>query len=173
MSMLTLTESRGMGNTVRYDFTSDLAAPTFYVWVLGILFATTKVPFIVINLGSLPYIRVDVFDDAGDSPDICTSPTITEFWEATPDATAYEIQQYDIDSAAWVARARIREGGTWWYAWTSGPLTDCTTHQFRIRSIGQKANGEWREFSIYVVRNPDHPAATATLNELTGVISFA
>jgi hypothetical protein len=122
---------------------------------------STERAFIDIDLRGLPNLTLDVFDASDEIPDVRHGSTITQYFEAQDDAMRYEINQY-ID-AAWVVLPPIRESGAWIYKWTSAPLADCAWHTFRIRTIGKKAIGEWREFRVYMVRPPDHPTVTYTV----------
>ena len=165
------TPEPGVGATYRISLSSDLETPTFYIWFDGVYAYSTVRDYIDVNLGAMPNLTLDVFDASDDSPAVRHGSTITQYFEAQDDATRYEIQQYVVDE--WVALPSIRESGAWIYKWTSPPVDDCTWHTFRIRTIGVKAIGEWREFAVYMVRPPDHPSVTYTVDTEAGKITCA
>ena len=169
MAVTAVTATRMSATVWRIEFTSGLSTPTFYIWIDGVFFQSTTMPFIDIDLGYRTAADIDVYDASDDSPDVRFGSTVTIQWEAVEGAQAYEVDLYDTDT--WYQKIRIREAGQWWHSWTSAPLPDCETAEFRVRVIGEQAAGDYRYFSFDVVRRPDHPSATPTLSE--GTLSFA
>ena len=154
----------------RLKYTSDIPGATFYIWRGGVLIATTQVPFYDIQASGSELIFV--FDSAEDLPDTDDYPNCdTLWWEHVDGAKAYEVEEY-VD-AAWTLRARIRDMGQWVFKWTSGVLTDCESHQFRLRTIGVDTAGQYKYVTPMMVRYPDHTEWTASIDSDTGVLSFA
>ena len=158
------------GTSWRIAFTSDLTRPTFYVYRYGLLWQTTQIPFVDVDTNAPE--TIEVFDDPDDVPTVSGEfpPVAILQWEHVEGATWYEIQK-KVDSV-WTYAGAIRDSGTWIVQWTSPALADCTAHEFRVRSRGENATGAYLTFVFTMVRIPDHPVATPSVDADTGVLTF-
>ena len=168
--MTSVVATRTGARSARVVMASDLALPVYYCWDDGWLVKTTRVAFWDVDLGRRTYADIDVFDDAEDVPSTGYGSTVVIQWESVEGAKHYEVDRWV--SGAWALQVRIREAGQWMFAWTSGPLADGGTERFRVRAIGEKAGGEYREFSFFVVRRPDNPTARAVATLAEGTLTI-
>jgi hypothetical protein len=150
--------------------TSGLADPTYRWWLAGELVLTTAANVFYFHVDIGESVQLDVYDDA--TVPAATFPCRDTFqWEHADGSDYYEILEYV--GAAWVVRGITRDIGQWIFRWKSRVLEDCTSHQFRVRSMGIYSTGEYKTFSAYMIRNPDHPQYTPSLDPDTGVLTFA
>lgn len=149
--------------------TSTLSDPMYYWWRDGQLVTVTKCN--VMTFSAVGDSQISVFDSAEDTPDTEAFPwQDTIQWEHADSAQWYEIEEYI--EGVWTPRAVIRDIGQWVFTWQTRALEDCALHTFRYRPCGDRVLGEYKTFSAYMIRNPDHPNATPSVSE-TGVLTFA
>lgn len=149
-----------------------------YVWQDGRLVATTTKREVQVQLSPGEKVKIQVFDSASDRPaDGFPGRAFLEWYDpalyGSPIAAAhYEVEEYV--GSAWVLRQRIQDDGRGYYYWESRYLEDCTTHQFRVTAIAASgAESPVLEHAVLMVRYPDPPGATYTLDEETGVITVS
>lgn len=142
------------------EWTSDLESPVFYLWQDGVfLFSTgaasAQVPT---QVPSSPVFSV--LDDPDVAPVNVFPASVVLQWQRPVDLAVLEYLVEEFVAAAWVERARIKaEADLWQYSFRSRALEDVTTHQFRVTPLGVNGNaGTPREYSVFMVRNPDPPA---------------
>lgn len=90
---------------------------------------------------------------AGLAPSEINKPFIAMQWYDVDGAVRYEVQE--LVSAVWTTKFFIEDVDAVLYTWRSVPLTDQTTHQYRVlayNSIDQASDP--LEFDIYVVTPP-------------------
>lgn len=147
----------------RVFFESDLADPTFYVWLDGRLFGTTTAGFLDVPVGIGQVGQVDVFDDANDAPAVVLSSTVTLRWDVGADVAVSRVEQWVTD--AWVVRGQVPATGSGIGRWESAPLADSTEFLFRVVPVdGTGRDGIPREFSGVMCRWPDAPAVTVSVD---------
>lgn len=145
---------------------------TFYVFTDGFLYITTTRTFYDIPVEKGARLTVQVFDSISDTPDRCYPSQFVYFWERSPDASSYRIDEY-VD-AAWAIRHRIRDTGQWMYNYRTRALEDEQSHRYRIVAIGPDGVvGAPKDFTIPIVRRPDRPEQTAVYDPETGTLSGA
>lgn len=157
--------------TWRVEWSSDLSAPTFYVWQDGVLIATTDAGFLDFLVESDEALVVEVLDDANEQPQTAFPGRFTFQWEAVSGTKAYRVEEYL--SGVWTARHTLQHvPGQTLYSWRSRHLEDDTTHQFRVIPIGDDGNeGTALAVSRLMVRNPDPPTQSFSFNSGTGGVT--
>jgi hypothetical protein len=152
--MITSLTKTTVRNMVRLHFTSNLSNPTFYIWIDGELVYSTKVNFFDVPIAKGTYVQVDVFDSDSDtpSPQLFTGG-ITVSWERTSGVVEYYLQHFE--SNAWKTIRVVRDLGQWRFTAKTGLLADCETHRLRVVAVGENKEQVIKEFSFYMVRNPD------------------
>lgn len=140
----------------RVSFESDLATPTFYVWLDGALFGSTQASYMDVPLGIGQVAQIDVFDDSGDVPAAVYSSTVTFLWDVWDGVAVSRVEQWD--GAAWLVRASIPSTGGGVSRWESAPLADGEDWLFRVVLVdAQGRDGLAREFEGTMCRWPDAP----------------
>ena len=161
---VTITKQQAIGSsTWALAWTSTLSNPTFYIYQDGILSSTTQATSGIFNITAGAQLLVEILDDPNQVPTAVYSGVVQIGWYQTPATASYKIEQWS--GTAWTAIASIADVGNWWNAWTSPLLPDCQPYQFRVTPIGTNGNpGTPQTFNGFMVRIPDAPAGTFTLN---------
>lgn len=135
---------------------SDLGGtPTFYVYLDGLLFATTTETEIEIPVPLNRIVAVEVFDDPATSPSAFYPSTVTLRWTGQGNEAMFRIEKYE--AAAWAVVGQVFARGVLG-RWESPVLADNTTHQFRVVPVdGTGRDGIPKEFTGLMCRYPDAP----------------
>jgi len=145
---------------------------TFYVYLDGFLYVTTTRTFYDIPVESGAVLAVQVFDSISDTPDRCYPSQFVFFWERSPTAKSYRIDEY-VDSE-WVVRHRIRDADQWMYHYRTRALEDEQSHRCRVVAIGPDGvEGAPKDFTIPLVRRPSRPDQTVTYDAETRMLTGA
>jgi hypothetical protein len=159
----------------RLEWASDLASPTFYLWMDGVFVLSTGAGSIEVAV-SVPSSPVfSVFDDADAAPSNVYPAGVLIQWDQPTDL---EVEYYLVEeyvAAAWTERTRVTaDPARWQYEFQTRPLEDVTTHQFRVTPVGVNGNaGAARTYSVYMVRNPDPPDVALSYDDGTQKITVA
>ena len=157
----------------RWKFTWSPGAAPYSVWLEGVEVTTDLL------IEEYEYDGADFPDvpppleilEAGDIADNETyPPRALVQWYGNPLAVAYEVEQ-KIDGVFTLVVAAT-ERGDGYYSWTSLPLDDVTTHEFRVKAIDSFGNeGPLISFSVDIVRNPPAPDVTVAVSAGDIVVS--
>jgi len=165
VTALTITQTSPLG--WRLAFTSDDATPTFYIWRDGALLGTTPLAYfdVVVPIGTHPVFAV--YDDADESPLRSYPAALTLQWRRDTAAETYLVEHYD--GAEWDTVATVHERGErGYYQWTTPPLADAATHQYRVSAVASDGNTSTATaLSALMVRHPDPVAVTITYSSDT------
>lgn len=174
----------------RLDFASDVPNATFRIYLNGVRVGTragTEEPpgsgndvtgFFVLSVpeGSSPVIDV-LDDDTAAAPDGNPDYVTLVWYSPGGPLSAATVDYYRIDEnigSIWTETAYVPDTGAGYFTWTSEPLADGVTHQFRVVPVGQNGNpGTAVTFLMLVVRYPDPPAVTYAFNPGTGTVTIA
>jgi hypothetical protein len=139
---------------------SDLASPTFYVYVNGELFATTEETTIDIPVPLGRIVAVEVFDDAGTAPSAYFPSTVTLRWTGQGNEALFRIEKYE--DSTWSTVGQVPARGVLG-RWESPVLADNTVHQFRVVPVdGTGRDGIPKEFTGLMCRYPDAPRVSVS-----------
>lgn len=171
MAITSLTSERLPGGQAwRVRWSSDLADPTYYVYVGDVLALTTKRTWADFTVRAGETLAIQVFDDAAAVPAVVHDGRVAITWERRDGADLYRLEQWD--GAAWAPRHEQREVGEWLYQYTTPVLDDCATARWRVVPVGTNlADGAPQEFSWYVAREPDAPEVTYSYDPVTGLLT--
>ena len=180
------------GSMPRLGDESDIAATTvvyFHWYIDGVHIAETTSGRYSFYLPSGDQVRVEVldttdrdFDPVANAP--AGYPARRELlWTRNTDARVshYRIEQQK-DGGAWTILARVREKiGVWEHRYRTARLTDLATYSWRIVPVditsgGTSAGNDGTVLTIgpeKIVRTPDAPNFTATLDDATQKVTFA
>lgn len=172
MAITELSLTRTSPSTVRLDFSSDLASPTFCVWRDGVLAVATTMASYTAGVPNGTYPVWDVFDDAASEPDLVLPSQLVVQWEGLGgNAASYRVEAYE--DAAWVTKDRQAERGDAYYQWRSGHLADETTYQYRVVAVAPDGNETvCTAMSGLMVRTPDPPDVEYTYDAGTGDVTM-
>lgn len=162
----------------RFVVASDLPSPTFYVYVYGLIYMTTKQTSFVISLSIGEEMDVEVFDrsESLDPPSVAHPPTMILTWAPVPGAERFRVDEGAVadpdidDDADWIERQTfLASGGR--ERWESRVLEDDTTHHFRVTPIDSGGiRGAAIQFSSLMVRRPQGADIDAELTPSTGAL---
>lgn len=155
---------------VRMSWTSDQMNPTYYVYVRGVLrIQLANSIELTIADGETPVIQV--LDDANTIPaTFYPDHVLLQALRPTGTYDYLRVDQY-IDSE-WTEIDRQIDEGKRYPSYKTGPLADDTNHQFRFVFVGTNGNeGTAVSWSFLMVRRPDPPVASYSLDEGTGAIT--
>ena len=166
--------SRGVEDTYRFTWSSDLPTPTYYLYLDGLALTpggTTDTELIV-SAPSGEGVILEVLDDAAALPERVFSGRATLGWHPSTGAAKYRVEEFV--ASAWTARQTVFEVGRGWYTWRSEVLADSSTHQFRVVPVGDNGvDGAPIAFDVFVVRHPDPAEAVQTYDAGTGLLTFS
>lgn len=153
-------------------FTSTESDPTFYIYINGVLVATTDAPFYFVDLPDGGSAILEVFDDSAtlpSSPPVADTVTLQWYRPLNQEIDRYSVRQYDGVSA-WDEIGIIYDTGLEAYQFETDRLDDDTVHQFRIVSFVSENGTESdpRTMVVHMKRRPDAPSATYTYDSGTG-----
>lgn len=152
----------------RVVWSSDLATPTYRVYVDGALAYTTTATEGVFSAAGGVYPVIEIRDDAL-APASAHPPRVTLQWARVAEAAEYRI--YEYVGGAWALRAVVPETGLGYYRWRSRILEDETEHSFRVTPIDATGNAATpTEWTMLMVRTPDVPDVTMTAGEKQRVV---
>lgn len=127
---------------------------TFYPWKNGEAMAPTEVSPISFTVSPFEQPQLDIFDDAGDTPNFYPD-SMTAQWNARTNATGYRV--YEYISTAWLLRQDIIALGQPVFRWQSRRLEDGQTHLFKVVPYDANGNdGDAWQISFPMIRPPDH-----------------
>jgi hypothetical protein len=136
-------------------FSSNLADPTFYIYLDGNLIAITKETEYTLAVNLDENSIIEVLDDPDQMPMAVYPARIRLLWFYSEGTNYYKVEEYIDD--VWVARNNIRDNEGY-MQFESRFLEDGTIHQFRIIPIGINGNeGTLREIAILCCRHPNVP----------------
>jgi len=137
-------------------YSSDLGgAPTFYIYVDGILVAQTTATEFTLAVNPDETYVVEILDDADAEPMQRFPGKARLGWFFVEGVDYYRVDEYIGD--AWVERIRMPDNDGY-MKWESRFLEDGQIHLFRITPVGTDDNeGTAKEFSVLIVRRPDSP----------------
>lgn len=151
-------ERRG-AEAIRVWWESDLTDPLFYVWVDGILVSSElRQNWFDVTVPSGATFRVDVFDNAVETPGYAFPGNVLLQWSAVDGAEHYRVDVWS--GSEWATRARIAESGRSIYQWESERLDDDAVWRFRVVANDGANDSPAREFTGLMVRRPDAPNVT-------------
>lgn len=153
-----------------WEWSSDLGGtPTYYLYVDGVLVATTTRPWYQVSLTPGEQVQFEVLD-TDDLPTPAYPSRVWLMWDAVTDAATYRIDRWDGDSWEPVQTVTPAFGQTYFRVATA-VLEDGVTHRYRVVPIAGDGNeGTAREYVIPVVRRPDPPDVAYTYDADTGEI---
>ena len=149
--------------TYQYDWSGT---SPYYVYQDGVAILTNTTDTSVIVTASDPLeppaIEVLDADDTDTAESLLYSPRATLQWRGVSGVRYYRVDLYT--GGAWVAQLPIvRETGQGYLQWTSQPITDVTTHQFRVVAVdGYGYESAPVAFDSFIVRNPEPPSISMT-----------
>jgi hypothetical protein len=172
MAAVEVTESRRISSRVwRLWFAAIGAGKSYYVWRDRTLISKSIRNWIDIDVGGEGEVTVEVFDAATDLPGPCYPGRVFLQWEQVAEAGSYRI--YELVDEAWVLRGAVAEYGKWIYTWESGVLEDVTEHRFKISAVVDERETDVKEFGFFVVRVPDWPKVTYSVDPETLELTVA
>ena len=149
------------------------AEGTLYrVWIDGVLHGTTYNTYydVTVDVGDSP--RISVFDSAADRPTKAYPANVTLQWYHSDRAVKYRVRKWV--SGAWVQLEEITRRGEYMFEWRSPRLEDGEAYLFSvIPLIEDETEGEATEFSGVMVRTPDAPSATFTVDSVTTFVTVS
>lgn len=146
--------------------------PDYYVYRDGVLYMRDRTGHCVVHTEPGEKANIDVFDDADTAPGAATASRQQLCWGAASGADAYRIEEKI--NGTWTVRVVVPHRGEGQYRFTTRPLEDVTTHEFRVISIdkyGAESSAATR--NIVMVRPPDAPSVTYTYAASTGNVTIA
>lgn len=144
---------------IRFSFSSDLESPTFYVYVNGGFVGETLETYWEVSVAPGSQVQFDVFDDPDAVPEEHFPNQFTFRWVGRDGAEAYRVEEY-VDSS-WVFRGLRPVSLSNLYHYTTPPLEDSTTYQFRVLPLDAEGRtGTALNFTVEMVRYPDTPSQT-------------
>ena len=158
------------GGVWEFRWSSDLAAPTFWLYRNGVLLGTTTNTSTRLRVVAGQTVAFEVFDAQPARTPIQFPGEIILQWRAVADAVHYRVEE-DV-ATVWTLRATILEDGSGLYDWQSGPLDDVTSYDFRVRAVDAHAmQGTALALSVFMVRYPDVPAFTSAYDSGTNKVT--
>jgi len=183
MAITSMTQLRSLRVT-EIRVVSDLSGTIYYHWYdHGRHIARTTVPALSVSPVVGEQMSIEVidttdadFDYIANAPDGYPPWRVVK-WHASSasDVSSYLVEQ-NVDAGGWEQIAEVRhDPAVWQYVLLAGPLDDLTSVQFRIRPTDTAGNiGTAKTLDAEtVVRTPDAPAFSATLDEGTGEVTIA
>lgn len=161
---VTITVTRIGRQSWRLDWSSDLGGtPVFYVYVDGILAETTTRTWRQFDVAAGEQLNVEVLDDSGTAPQPGYPGRPIVGWQPVSGAASYRVDRYE--GGEWVEKHTVQDLGQSWF-WVQGEyLADDTVHQYRVMALDAGGiEGTVKEFDVHMVRRPDPPEYTASLN---------
>lgn len=161
MAITSVAYTQSGPGTFVFTYASNLADPTFYIWVNGDLVAETLETSYEVSVPIGDQLQFDVFDDPDDEPTDYYPTRLTLRWEGRDGANTYRVDQYT--GGQWVAKSIHPHRVSNLYHYVTGVLDDVTTYQFRVVPIDAEGrSGTALSFTAEMVRYPDEPAQTMT-----------
>lgn len=164
--------------------TSDLTPPVYFHWYIdGEHIAQTAGGRMTFHLPAGEQLRVTVqdttdpdYDAVANAPDGYPARRLLHWTRSTDaDVDHYRIEQ-KLGGGAWTVLDRVFSApGRWEYSYRTGRLDDLGSYQFQIVPVDAAGN-DGTVVSIAaetIVRTPDAPDFTATLNDATQKVTFA
>lgn len=157
-------------NSLKLVYSSDLETPTFYIYIDGLLVATTTQTEYIAAVNSGDEVIAEILDDPDAVPMQVFPGRVRLGWFAVTNTNYYRIDEY-VESE-WRERARITDNGGY-MQWQSRFLEDCQSHLFKITPIGTNGNeGDEKQFTILMVRHPDTPDVSFEYSNTTKEITI-
>jgi plasmid stabilization system protein ParE len=175
------------GNVITATATTMLAGRVFFHWYVdGAFVETTLAGSYSLTLEEGERVRISVIDTNSESFDpVANAPegfpgrrTIRWVRATYPTAAAYDVYQQKGAGASEVIGRIAHDDRRWSYSFRTGVLDDLATYYWYVLTILDDGN-EGNTKSIYpvggekIVRTPDAPQFTMTLDEGTGKVTFA
>lgn len=155
-----------------WEFTwgSGFASP-YSIWLDGVLLDTVDDESYTFDRPGYDEAPPDLeIVETGETAESETYPPYVVLqWRGSQDAAAYDIEQYI--SGVWTVIATVMETGQGYYQWTSQPLEDLATEQYRVTPVRLGgADGTPLSFTTAVCRNPPHPEVELSIDSTGDVI---
>jgi len=163
--------------SVLQPISSNLTPPvTFGVWIDGSLAYSVESAdgTVEIRLPLDEQVDVEVTDVDGAIPPFGAAARFTLTWLSVAGATQYRIDRYDFGDSTWTEQqpSPVPAQGQRAFRWQSPRLEDGEVHRFRIVPMDAAGNsGDALEFTGRMVRKPDLPRFTATVDD-TGELTI-
>jgi len=154
-----------------FEWQSTLSDPTYYIYVDGLLALITQEESFQLDVGE-GFAAFQVFDSSSDVPaDVLPGRAVLSWPTAAGNATYY-VEEY-VDSE-WVLRATLKSTSERVLSFVSRFLEDDQTHQFRLRPADTASgiDGTIRAISFFMVRPPDSPEVSYSVDTGTGVVTI-
>jgi len=184
--VITSYQTTSAGPLTLVTVVSSLAGTVYYNWFLDGQFVTqTTQPQYTFAIGYDQQATVDVVDSNSPGLDDFNDDFNDDFgwddstvagWPLTrtlefvrsldPTVAAYQVQQ-QVNGGAWTNLNTVADDPTRWvYQYTTAPLDDLTNYAWQVVPIGQNGNAGTPAAigAELIVRTPDAPAFTASLN---------
>ena len=151
--------------TWRIGWTSDVSAPTFYVYFHGRLeIVTMDEEFVMVTGDDSEPPAIEVYDDPAVIADqLKESGRMVLQWYAVPGNASVVYRVEHLQGSSWITKLHVVENGRGVYQYPTAWLADMVEAYFRvipIDSVGREADPI--EFTAMVVRNPDPPEIALT-----------
>lgn len=161
---VTITSQKQVGaNSWALAWESDLPNALFYLYQNGLLAQTTQTKTAVFRVSQGAELLVEILDDATQRPTFVYSGVALLSWYATAHTASYLIEQWT--GSAWIKNDTLPDTGAWMLSWATPYLPDSEPYSFRVTPIGTNGNaGTPQQFNGFMVRIPDTPTNTFTLN---------
>jgi len=173
MSVIVTLSEMVSPTTLRFEYSSDLPDPMFYIYVYSTLITTTPDTHYELEVPTDEWPAIDILDDAGDTPPYSRDGHEMLYWAASPDTASYRIDERV--ASEWVKRGSVEtEGNMTWYSFRTPLLDDETDYLFRVVPVGINGNdGDQLLFDIQMVRVPDVTAINVVYNNVSGKITVS
>lgn len=169
---VSLTTKQAGRNTIYAAWTSTLEDPTFYLYRDGLYIGASRKRTAFIPLALDERMELDVTDDPNDSPLGDFPGVFVLSWEKSEETSYYTVARY-VDSA-WVTLTTVYDVAKSIFQYITPFLEDGEVHQFRVLPVGTNGNaGTPMDFSALMVRHPDVPTVSYTLDPETGAVTVA
>lgn len=173
------------GQMTEVRVTSDLSAdPVYYHWFNhGAYLGRTTTPMVTVSPQAGEQLRVAVIDTTDPDYDpIANAPdgyparrTIKWHTSQASDVSHYHVEENE-DAGGWTKIGTVaHDGKTWQYTFTTLPLTDLASYQFRVKAVDTAGN-EGTALTLAaatVVRTPDAPAFALSFDEGTTKVTIS
>lgn len=142
-----------------FQWASDLASPTYYVWLNGEYLMETLETSYLIYIAPGDDLQFSVFDSSAAVPPEHFPSRLTLRWMGRDGAQMYRVEQYV--NGEWLPRGLVPWRLPNVYHYQTARLDDVTEYQYRAVPLdAQGRAGTALTFTVEMVRYPDPPAQT-------------
>lgn len=143
----------------------------FRVYRDGLLVAQTQQTECIVAIAPGTSPVFEVLDDPDAEPSDGFPPFVTLQWAQTRDTAQYRVEEFI--SGNWTTLAVIPEEDAAYNRWSSEPLDDGSTHDYRVVPVGTNGNdGTPVTFAVLIVRVPDPPNFTMSYFSGAHLLTF-